>query len=172
MEFVTESYDFDEFARYVRKIGLYKDDKDLEWLKVGLAKKLLNLILWKQGDEIIGHAIWHESNTDEHRGSDPRDEDDKAILRKLLGGKKEFVELHEVWLREEHRGRGHGKQFFEFFEEYMKTTGYDSIIYYAFHPAAITICRRRGYKEAYGIEEAGPFGEKETCYVFYLPINR
>jgi len=141
-------------------------------LRVGLAAKFLNLILWKQGNEIVGHAIWHESNTEEHRKGDPRDQNDKAILKKLLGAKSNFVELHEVWLREEQRGKGHGKQFFEFFEKYMKTEGYNSIIFYAFHPAAIAICRQRGYKEAYGIELAGPFSEKETCYTFHLSMKK
>jgi hypothetical protein len=54
----------------------------------------------------------------------------------------------------------------------MKDKGYESIIYYAYHPAAIAICRQRGYREAYGIEEVGPKGEVETSYVFYLPLKK
>jgi len=27
-----------------------------------------HLIVWREGSEIIGHAIWHETNTEEHRG--------------------------------------------------------------------------------------------------------
>ena len=65
-----------------------------------------HVILFKEGDQILGHAIWHQSNTDEHRKGSPRDEDDSSILRKLLGGKRDFVELHELWLGTELRGKG------------------------------------------------------------------
>jgi hypothetical protein len=47
---------------------------------------------------------------------------------------------------------------------------YDSIVYYAFDPAAVAICRKRGYKEAYGLKEAGPFGKIETTYALYLRL--
>jgi GNAT superfamily N-acetyltransferase len=163
--------DFAEFKRYLRRIGLYKEEGELEKLETLLMNKLLNLVVWRENGEIIGHAIWHETNTEEHRKGDPRDKEDREILEKLLGGKKSFVELHEVWLMEEHRGKGYGKQFFEFFEEFMRNNGYDKIIYYAYHPAAIAICRQRGCNEAYGIEETGPKGEVEKCYVFYLSLK-
>ena len=119
--------------------------------------------MWKENNEIIGHAIWHETNTEEHRKGDPRDEEDREILKKLLGGKKDFVELHEVWLIEKHRGKGYGKRFFEFFEEFTRNKGYNSIVFYAFHPAAIAICRQRGYKEDYL--------KKEAEHVFYKQIE-
>ena len=73
-----------------------------------------HLIIWRVNQVIIGHTIWHEATTEEHRKGDPRDEGDKAILRQLLGGRKVFVELHELWLKIEHRGKGYGKKFFEF----------------------------------------------------------
>ena len=163
--------DFDEFKRYLRRIGLYTEEGELEKLETLLMNKLLNLIVWRENGEIIGHAIWHETNTEEHRKGDPRDKEDKEILEKLLGEKKDFVELHEVWLMEEHRGKGYGKQFFEFFDDFMRNNSYDRIIYYAYHPAAIAICRQRGYNEAHGIEETGPKGEVEKCYVFYLSLK-
>jgi GNAT superfamily N-acetyltransferase len=122
-----------------------------------------HLIVLRENNEIIGHAIWHESNTDEHRAGDPRDEEDKRILRKLAGGKKDVIELHEIWLRQKHRGKGYGKQMFEFFEDFLRKRGYNSIVYYADHPAAIAICRNRGYKE--------DFLEKEKWYVFYLSLS-
>lgn len=121
------------------------------------------LIVWRENKKIIGHAIWHETNTEEHRKGDPRDKEDKEILTKLLAVKKDFIELHEVWLMKEYRGKGYGKQFFEFFEEFMRNRGCDSIIYYAFHPATIAICRKRGYKEDYLTKEAE--------YVFYLSLK-
>jgi len=164
--------DFDEFKRYLRRIGLYTEEGELEKLETLLMNKLLNLIVWRENGEIIGHAIWHETNTEEHRKGDPRDKEDRKILEKLLGGKKYFVELHEVWLTEEHRGKGYGKRFFEFFAEFIRNRGYESIIYYAYHPAAIAICRQRGYQEAYGIEETGLRGEVEMCYVFYLSLKK
>jgi GNAT superfamily N-acetyltransferase len=164
--------DFDEFKRYLRRIGLYKKEGELEKLETLLMNKLLNLIVWRENDEIIGHTIWHETNTEEHRKGDPRDKEDREILEKLLGGKKDFVELHEVWLTKEQRGKGYGKKFFEFFEQFMRNKGYESIIFYAYHPAAIAICRQREYQEAYGIEETGPDEETQIAYVFHLSLKR
>jgi len=170
MKFIVGS-DFDEFSRYLRRIGLYKGE-DLKKLETMVVKGFLNFIVWKSDGAIIGHAIWHESNTQEHRKGDPREKEDSLTLERLFGGKKDFVELHEVWLTKEHRGKGYGKKFFEFFEEFIRNRGYDAIVYYAFHPAAIAICRQRGYKEAYGLEEIDPEGQMQTCYTFCLSLKR
>ena len=70
-----------------------------------IARDPAHLIVWKESSEILGHAIWHESNTEEHVKGDPRDEDDRKILRTLVAPGKEFVELHEVWLKTEYRGK-------------------------------------------------------------------
>jgi len=129
-----------------------------------------HLILWKGGEQILGHAIWHESNIEEHRRGVPRDKEDKELLEKLLGRKKDFVELHELWLKKEHRGKGYGKLFFVFFEKFIAERGYEAIVYYTADPAAIAICRSRGYKEVYGVELSTPSGE-ETCYIFYLQLK-
>jgi len=86
-------------------------------------------------------------------------------LEKLLGGKRDFIELHELWLMEEHRGKGYGMEFFVFFEKLMAGMGHDAVVYYANDPAALAICRKRCYKEAYGVELEG-----ETYYVFYLSL--
>lgn len=163
--------DLEEFKRYYRKLAEDKEwqgtfgfteELGTSWEKV-LAENPDQLIVMKEDSEIIGHLVWHESNTDEHRAGDPRDEEDMSILRKLAGGKKDVIELHEIWLRQKHRGKGYGKQLFEFFEDFMGRKGYHSIVYYADHPAAIAICRKRGYKE--------DFLEKEKWYVFYLSLS-
>ena len=160
MKFVV-GCDLEEFKRYYRRNGY--DKGDLEHLIKKVIKDSSQLIVWRKNDKIVGHAVWHESNTREHRKGDPRDEEDKEALEKLLEGKKDFVELHEIWLMKEYRGKSHGKRFFEFFEDYMKSRGYDSIVYYADHPAAIAICRKRGCKEEY----LKTLGE----YAFYLRLN-
>jgi len=64
----------------------------------------------------------------------------------------------------EYRGNGYGKRFFEFFEEFIKRKGYDSFVYYADHPAALAICRKRGYLEDY-LESVGE-------YVFYTQLKK
>jgi len=160
MRFVV-GCDLEEFKRYYRRNGY--DDGDLEHLIKKVIKDSSQLIAWRKNDKIVGHAVWHESNTKEHRKGDPRDQEDTEALEKLLSAKKNFVELHEIWLMKEHRGKGYGKRFFEFFEEYMKSRGYDQIIYYADHPAAIAICRKRGCKEDYL--------KKLKEYVFYLRLK-
>jgi GNAT superfamily N-acetyltransferase len=122
-----------------------------------------HLIVLRDDSEIIGHAIWHESSTVEHRRGDKRDKEDRQLLERLLGGKKDLVELHELWLKQEYRRKGYGTRFFEFFEGFIRKKGYHSIAYYANHPAAIAICRKRGYKE--------DFLEKEKEYVFTLMLS-
>jgi len=166
LEFVV-GCDFEEFKRYLNKIGLYKEEGELDKLETFLRNKLFNLIVWRENGEIVGHAIWHETNTEDHRRGDPRDKEDREILEKLLGGKKDFVELHEVWLAEEHRGKGFGKQFFEFFEEFMQGKGYDKIVFYAHHPAALAICRKRRYREGGFIDIEGT-----AEHVFYLALKK
>lgn len=167
MRFV-EGCDFEEFSKYLKKIG--QCTGELSKSRALISGKLFNLIVFREKNEIIGHAIWHETNTEEHRKGDPRDKEDKEILRAFFGGKRDFVELHELWLIKEHRGKGYGKRFFDFFEDYIRKKGYNSIVFYAFNPAAIAICRQRGYKEAYGVQEADPYGANQTCYVFFLQL--
>jgi GNAT superfamily N-acetyltransferase len=124
------------------------------------------LIVWKEENEILGHAIWHPSDTETHPDGSQREEDDREILLELLGGPAAFVELHEIWLLEEHRGKGYGEAFFDFFEDMMTEKGFRHIVYYADHPAALAICRRRGYREAHGVELDG-----RTFYVLTLDLG-
>ena len=161
MEIVV-GYDLEEFKRYYKKLALDKEwigtfgfteELDTRWEKVLVENPDL-LLVWRDNDRIIGHATWHETSTDEHREEDPRDREDRGVLRELCGGKKDnMVELHEIWLRKKYRGKGYGKRFFEFFEDFIRKKSYDSIVYYADHPAAIAICRNRGWKEGFLAKE-------------------
>ena len=63
------------------------------------------LIVWEDDGEILGHAIWHPSDTETQPDGSQREEDDREILLEFLGGPAAFVELHEIWLLEEHRAR-------------------------------------------------------------------
>jgi len=175
MRFVV-GCDLEEFKRYYRALeGLHDYFKSLGLSDVvegelgsveeyWVTKDPSHLIVWRENGEVVGHAIWHETSTEEHRKGDPRDDEDREMLERLLGGKRGFVELHEVWLMEEYRGKGYGKKFFEFFEGFIKDRGYDSIVYYADHPVAVAICRERGYREDY---LAG-----EGWHVFYLSLKK
>lgn len=165
MKFIV-GFSLEEFKRYYEMLDdLHEYFKtigptDSESIELGETKRDIverdpsHLIIWNEDDEIIGHAIWHEATTDEHKKGDPREEEDRDILERLLGGKKDLVELHEVWLKTKHRGRGYGKRFFQFFEDFVRSKGHDAIAYYTDHPAAIAICRERGYREDY-LEEEG-----------------
>jgi GNAT superfamily N-acetyltransferase len=165
--------DISEFRSYYEKTISGSDYRSAVGENDGItemnyvAADLSHLILWKEGEQIMGHAIWHESNTDEHSKGVPRDEDDKRILRQLLGGRRDFVELHELWLDREHRGKGYGKQFFQFFENFISRRGHDALVHHAFDEAVAAICRQRGYKEKYGATAAG-----KTCWVFYLNLKK
>ncbi len=124
-----------------------------------------HLIVWKEGNKLIGHTIWHETYTDRHHEEDPRDDEDRKILEDLIGKIIECVELHEIWLKMEYRGKGYSKQFFPFFEKFIADSGYGYIIYYTDNEASMHICRQRGYKEDYGVK-AGEY----TWYVFTLKL--
>jgi GNAT superfamily N-acetyltransferase len=150
--------DLEEFKRYYTELARDKEwqgtfgfteELDTGWERVLVENPSL-LLVFRDNDKIIGHAIWHETGTDEHRKGDPRDRDDREILKKLCSEKRgSMIELHELWLRKKHRGKGYGKRFFEFFEDFIKKKQYDFIVYYADHPAAITICRKRGWREGF-----------------------
>ena len=148
---ITVGCDLEEFRDYYRTLELpYSREGELGDTEAEITRQdPTHLIILREGVEILGHAIWHEASTEEHRRGDPRDAQDKELLRKLLGGRRDLVELHELWIGKGHRGKGHGKTFFEFFEEFARSRGYDAIAYYADHPAAIAICRERGYEEGY-----------------------
>jgi len=153
---------YEKFREYRKRSGY---DGNINHLMNVVIKDPSQLIVMKENNKIVGHAVWHESNTEEHRKGDPRDKEDTEALEKLLGGKKrDFVELHEVWLIEEYRGKGYGELFHAFFEKLMKNKGYHDIIFYAHHPAAVAICRKHGYKEGGYLKEL-----KE--YVFYLSLK-
>lgn len=175
MKFVV-GYDLEEYKRYYKTLNDLHDYfktlglADVKFGELGaveekiIKRDLSHLIVWREDNEIIGHAIWHETTTDEHKEGDPRDREDREILRKFLRGKKDnIIELHEIWLRTKYRGKGYGKMFFEFFENFIIKKGHDSIVYYTDNPAAIALCRKRGYKENYLT--------KENWHVFCLVLG-
>jgi len=169
MKFVV-GCDLEEFKRYYRALDALHNYfralglTDVRFGELGpieeghIKRDPSHLIVWREDNEIIGNAVWHETHIDEFR--DTEDKEVREVLERFLGEKKEFIELHEVWLKEEYRGKGYGKKFFEFFEGFIRKKGYDSIVYYTDHPAAIAICRKRGWKES--------FLPKENWHVFYL----
>ena len=122
-----------------------------------------HLIVMLEKKEIIGWAIWHESNTREHQPGYPRDTEDAKILEDLANGSYEVIELHELWLKKHHRRKGYGERFFDFFEKFVLERGYDKIVYYAYNDSAINLCRKRGYKER--------FYEEEELFTFFKLIN-
>ncbi|MFX1509263.1 MAG: GNAT family N-acetyltransferase [Promethearchaeota archaeon] len=157
-----------EFSQYYAEVLEKAENR-----KIGLRLFKQNpdqLIIWREDAVIVGHALWHKASTDEHRKGDSRNPDDQAMLRKLFGGKIELVELHEVWLKQTHRGKGYGSEFFKFFEILMRTRGHTEIAYYAYNPVALAICRKRGYQEGCCLEQPGFEGNVERTYVFRISL--
>ncbi|MFW9770862.1 MAG: GNAT family N-acetyltransferase [Candidatus Thorarchaeota archaeon] len=151
MEFIV-GFDFEKFGTNLSE--LRKEFLDTIEISDDIEETIVredpsHLIVWRKDQELIGWAIWHESYTNEHRKGYPRVESDRRILENLIGEKKEIIELHELWLKKKYRGNGYGKLFFKFFEDFLTSMGYKSIAYYTDNPAAISICRSRGYKEEY-----------------------
>jgi GNAT superfamily N-acetyltransferase len=156
-------YNLKELREYWNRNGY---DGNLDDLMNVVVKDPSQLIAWRENDKIVGHAVWHESNTEEHRKADPRDKEDREALEKLLGRKKDFVELHEIWLIKEYRRKGYGEMFHDFFEKFMKDKGYYHIVFYAHHPAAVAICRKHGYREGGYLK-----GLKENVFCLSLKQN-
>jgi GNAT superfamily N-acetyltransferase len=159
-DFKKNGYTLDELREEFRETydDLYDTEEEI------VSDDPSHLIVMVEDKLIIGWAIWHESNTREHRLGSPRDEEDIEILEKLSNGRCAFIELHELWLKKAHRGKGYGKQFFDFFEKFVAEKGYDKLVFYAFNESAISICRKRGYKESYY--------ENEKEFTFYKVVDR
>jgi GNAT superfamily N-acetyltransferase len=175
MRFVV-GCDLEEFKRYYRRAGLHNYYKavgitDVVYGELGPTEERIikedpsHLIVWRDNGKIVGDAIWHEENIDDFR-KNPEDKEVAGVLVKLLCGRREFVELHEVWLEEKCRGKGYGKMFFEFFETFAAKRSFDSVIYYTGNSAAMAICRKRGYKEEYL-----SFPQREKWHVFHLFLS-
>ena len=154
--------DLEEFREYWSRNDY---DGNLDYLLNVVVKDKSQLIVWREKNKVVGHSVWHESNTEEHRKGDPRDREDREALERLLGGKRDFVELHEVWLIKEYRGKVYGSGFFDFFEAFMKSRGYVDLVFYADHPAALAAFRKHGYKGGGYLK-----GVKE--YVFYHSLEQ
>lgn len=163
-----ESEEFKEYWSrngYSQEFKGFNHDRLYEMVVDDIKSNFPRLIVWREDGKIVGHAVWHESNTEEHRkGGSPRDKEDRMALEKLLDGKKDFVELHEWWLIETYRGKGYGNEFLGFFEVHMKSKGYVDLVFYADPPAAMTAFRKHGYKEGGYLQ-----GSKE--YVFYHSLK-
>lgn len=156
--------DLEEFERYYRDTLGELGDTEGDIIREDPQR----LIVWREGAEIFGHAIWHQSNTRLHPDGSRRDEVDRELLEGLLGGPTDFVELHELWLGKKHRGRGYGKRFFDFFEDFISGRGHNVIVYYTDDPSALSICSRRGYEEAYGVELDGIEPRGDAYYILAL----
>ena len=87
MRFVV-GCELEEFKGYWSRSGYHGP---LDHLINVVVKDPTQLIVWKEDDKIVGHSVWHETNTDEHRKGDPRDKEDKQALERLLGGKMNFT---------------------------------------------------------------------------------
>jgi GNAT superfamily N-acetyltransferase len=153
--------DIEELRTHLESLGLTLGETEERLIR----EKPERLILWRENGKLVGHVIWHASNTRTHPDGNPREPEDRRILEDELGVEGDFVELHEVWLADTYRGRGYGTAFFRYFEEMVKWKGYDSIVYYADHPAAMSICLKRDYRQAYGVELDGITGERARYYV-------
>ncbi len=158
--------DFNEFKRYYEALWGKLGEAEEYWIKQNSS----HLVVLRENNRIIGDAIWHESSTKEHKPGDSRDIEDQKILLELLGGHCNFVELHEVWITKEYRGKGYGMRLFAFFEEFMRKKKYTTIIYYAYNPAALAICRKRGYREQMGLRMKGIEGTIESMHVFCISL--
>jgi GNAT superfamily N-acetyltransferase len=176
LDFIVGGYSIEEFKKYYCTLS----DLQTYYVSIGsrepgpfdlgldeerhVERDPNHLIVMTNEGKTVGHCIWHETTTEEMNPGNPRDNDDRDCLRQLFGGEKDnLVELHELWLRSEHRGKGFGHQFFDFFEDYVSASGFDGVVYYTDNGAAIALCRKRGYKEA--------LLESSNLYVFVLPFS-
>ena len=158
--------DLEEFKQYHLKALGYEGEDEINWIHQNPS----HLIVCRENNEIIGHIVWHPSNSKEHSVGVPRDVEDTHMIEELLGGEGDFIELHELWLTEAFRGKGYGHKFFDFFEKYLREQGQKHVIFYAYNDAAVALCQKRGYKGLFGLEETGVEGNIEQMYVFHIPL--
>lgn len=176
LDFIVGGFSIEEFRKYyltLHDIQDYYVNRGLREpgpLELGEDEKRHferdpnHLIMWSDNGEIVGHCIWHETSTEDMSLDDPSEAEVRECLMQLFGGEKNnLVELHELWLKSEHRGKGFGHQFFDFFEDFASRGEFDGIVHYTDHEAVIALCRKRGYKEA--------FLERLGWYVFGLPFS-
>jgi GNAT superfamily N-acetyltransferase len=175
LEFIV-GYDVEKFKEYYRNLSdlqsyyitigtRHSESFELDGAeKQHVENNPEHLIIWTDKGEIVGHNIWHETSTEEMTPGNPLDVDDRDVLRELFVGETEnLVELHELWLRTEHRRKGYGRQFFAFFEDFVSRNGFDGIVHYSEHPGVIALCRKRGYRVG--------FLDSSGWHVFVLPIS-
>lgn len=164
----THVGDIEELRAHLEGLGLSLGETE----KNLVLKNPDQLIMWRDKGNLVGHAIWHPSNTRVHPDGEEREADDRLILETQLNVKGDFIELHQIWLDDNYRGRGYGSAFFDYFEEMVKRKGYKSIVYYADHPVARSICKKRGYLEAETIELDGITGEGGVYYILAKELEQ
>jgi len=175
-DFIVGKYSVEEFKKYycalsdLRDFYVSRTNRQPGPLELGqdeeqhVERNPNHLIIWADEGKIVGHCIWHETSTEEMISGDPRDAEDRECLRQLFGGvRSNLVELHELWLKSEHRGKGFGNEFFDFFENYVSEVGFEGIVYYTDNEAAIALCRKRGYMES--------FQDNTGWYLFALHVS-
>ena len=57
--------------------------------------------------------------------------------------------------------------FFDFFERLAAQKGFRHVVHHAYDPAVLAICRKRGYREGFGVESDVA---NATLYVFSLDL--
>jgi hypothetical protein len=58
----------EEFKEYWSRNGYDEELDDI----INIIKSPTQLIIWRESDKIVGHAVWNESSTEEHRRGSPR----------------------------------------------------------------------------------------------------
>lgn len=154
--------DIEELRKHLEGLGLTLGETEERLIRDNPDQ----LIMWRDEGKLVGHTIWHPSNTKVHPDGEEREAEDRKTLEKELNVVGDFIELHEIWLSDNHRGKGYGSAFFDYFEDMVKGKGFNAIVYYADHPAATYLCRKCGYREAYGLEIDGITGEGIKVYTF------
>jgi len=101
MKFVV-GCDLEEFKRYYRALDALHNYfralglTDVRFGELGpieeghIKRDPSHLIVWREDNEIIGNAVWHETHIDEFR--DTEDKEVREVLERFLGEKKEFIE--------------------------------------------------------------------------------
>ena len=89
--------DIDELRNHLERLGLSLGSTEERLIR----EKPERLILWRDEGELVGHTIWHASNTKTHPDGEPREPDDRRILEGQLNVMGDFIELHEIWLSDD-----------------------------------------------------------------------
>ncbi len=99
-----------------------------------------------RGKDVIGHVIWGGAGIDD-AGRRLSEDGRREVLAMLPDDRKGYLELREIWLRSEYRGRDYELKILRLFEDFARGRGHAAIVAMPRDGATVSLLRNAGYEE-------------------------